>query len=276
MKIIFALTAAIILLFFTGCFKENEVKVNKSGLRYFDEETGDGREAESGNIITVNFRAWTVHDSTNLFSDWATDTTKFPYLIGDSYARGQTFKFVLGENTFIQGVDEGIFSMKTGGKRTIIIPSKLAYGKQGMGPVGPDMDLKIDIELLEVKDRVIAKMWDIDTTKIKTTESGLKYSIVDQGEGESPSDGNAVMINYTGYLGDSTKFDSSVELDQPLEFVVGNKDVIDGLDEGIRLLKKGGKARLILPPSLGYKNVALPQIPANSTLIFDVELLDVK
>ena len=276
MKIYFALTAVVILVIFTGCSKESEVKVKDSGLKYSDEKTGEGREAKSGDILTVNFRAWTIHDSTNLFSDWTTDTTKFPYLIGDSYKREQTFKFVLGENGFIKGVDEGVYGMKVGGKRTIIIPSKLAYGKQGMGPVRPDSDLKVVIELLEVKDRVIAKMWDIDTTKIKTTASGLKYAIVEQGSGEFPSDGNAVMINYTGYLEDSTKFDSSVELDQPLEFVIGNKQVIDGLDEGIRFLRKGGKARFILPPSLAYKNVALSKIPANSTLIFDVELLDVK
>ena len=276
MKRLFPIIAAIAILLLTGCSKDKDIKIYKSGLRYLDEKKGEGREAKLDNLLAVNYRAWIIHDSTNLYDDWSRDTPKFPYLVGDSYARKQIIKFNLGENAFINGLDEGLLGMKAGGKRTIIIPSKLAYGKQGMGPIPPNSDLKVEVELLDVKDRIIAQMWDVDPAKMKTTESGLRYAIIKKGEGEFPSNGNAVMINYTGYLEDSTKFDSSVEREEPLEFVVGTKQVIDGLDEGVKLLRVGGKARLILPPTIAYGNVALPKIPANSTLIFDIELLDVK
>jgi FKBP-type peptidyl-prolyl cis-trans isomerase len=276
MKSLFPIIASVIILLLLGCSKDKDVKMYKSGLKYLDEINGEGREANQDNLLTVNYRAWIIHDSIDLYDDWTRDTTKFPYLVGDSYARKQKIKFNLGENAFINGLDEGLIGMKAGGKRTIIIPSKLAYGKQGMGPIPPNSDLKVEVELLEVKDRITAKMWDVDPAKMNTTESGLKYAIIKLGEGKFPSKGNAVMIQYTGYLEDSTKFDSSVERDEPLEFVVGTKQVIDGLDEGVRLLRVGGKARLILPPSIAYGNVALPKIPANSTLIFDLELLDVK
>jgi peptidylprolyl isomerase len=136
--------------------------------------------------------------------------------------------------------------------------------------------LKVLIELLDVKDHIVAELWDVDQTKLNTTESGLMYFIVDQGEGDFATDGNVVTVHYSGFLKDGTKFDSSVERDEPFTFVIGNKQVIAGWDEGIRLLKKGGKARFVIPPSLGYGDITAGKIPPSSTLIFDVELLDVK
>lgn len=276
MKYLAAFILVVMILSFTDCSKQKDIKINPSGLKYLNEKSGEGREAEQDNVVTITYKAWIANDTTNIFDDWASDTTKLVYLVGDSYSKGQTIKFVLGENLFIKGLDEGIIGMKAGGIRTIFIPLELAYGKQRVDPIQPNSDLKVVVELLEVKDKVITKMWNVDPSKLKMTESGLKYEIISEGKGSYPSNGNAVMINYTGYLQDSTKFDSSVERDEPFEFVVGSKQVINGLDEGVRLLKKGGKARLILPPLLAYKNISLPQIPANSTLIFDLELLDIK
>ena len=276
MKKLTILFSVLTLLFITGCSKDKDVKTMESGLQYVDENTGEGRKAKLNDLVSIHFKGWIVHDSTELFSDWTIDTTRFPYMIGDSYLRGQVVKFVLGDDAFIKGTDEGITGMSAGGKRTMIIPSELAYGQQGMGPIPPNTDLKIFVELLEIKDRIIANMWEVDTNKIKTTESGLKYLIVKEGEGEYAAAGNVVTVNYSGFLADGTKFDSSVERDEPFEFVVGNKQVIPGWDEGIRLMKKGSKARLILPPALAYGDVAVGKIPANSILIFDVELLDVK
>jgi peptidylprolyl isomerase len=158
----------------------------------------------------------------------------------------------------------------------IVIPSELAYGKQGVGPVPPNSNLKVLIELIEVKDHIVAELWDVDQTKLNTTESGLMYFIVDQGEGDFATDGNVVTVHYSGFLKDGTKFDSSVERDEPFTFVIGNKQVIAGWDEGIKLLKRGGKVRLVIPPSLGYGDITAGKIPPGSTLIFDVELLDVK
>ncbi len=275
MKKLFFITAFAVAAF-TGCSNDSEIKTTESGLQYFDETVGEGRDAKVGDLISINFKGWIVKDSTNLFTDWTKDSTRLPYLIGDSYRQGQIVKFVLGEDAFIRGTDEGIVGMKPNGKRMIVIPSERAYGEKGVGPVPPNSDLKVLIELLDVKDHIVAELWDVDQTKLNTTESGLMYFIVDQGDGDFAMDGNVVTVHYSGFLKDGTKFDSSVERDEPFTFVIGNKQVIAGWDEGIRLLKKGGKARFVIPPSLGYGDITAGKIPPSSTLIFDVELLDVK
>lgn len=275
MKKLFFITAFAVAAF-TGCSNDSEIKTTESGLKYSDETVGEGKDAKFGDLVSIHFKGWVIVDSTNLFSDWTKDSTRLPYLIGDSYRQGQVVKFVLGEDAFIRGTDEGIVGMKPNGKRMIVIPSELAYGEKGGGPVPPNSDLKVLVELLDVKDHVVAELWDVDQTKLNTTESGLMYLIVDQGEGDFATDGNVVTVHCSGFLKDGTKFDSSVERDEPFTFVIGNKQVIAGWDEGIRLLKKGGKVRLVIPPSLGYGDITAGKIPPNSTLIFDVELLDVK
>jgi len=275
MKKLFFITALAVLAFIS-CSNDSEVITTESGIKYFDEIVGEGKDAELGDLLSIHFKGWVIVDSTNLFSDWTNDSTRLPYMIGDSYRQGQVIKFVLGEGAFIRGTDEGIVGMKPNGKRMIVVPSELAYGEKGIGPVPPNADLKVFIELLDVKDPVVAEMWDVDKSKIKTSESGLMYVIIEEGEGDFATDGNVVKVHYSGYLEDSTKFDSSVERDEPFSFVVGNKQVIAGWDEGIRLLKKGGKARFVIPPSLGYGDITAGKIPPNSTLVFDVELLDVK
>ncbi len=275
MKKLFFITAFAVAAL-TGCSNDSEIKTTESGLQYFDETVGEGRDAKVGDLVSINFKGWVIVDSTNLFSDWTKDSTRLPYMIGDSYRQGQAVKFVLGEDAFIRGTDEGIVGMKPNGKRMIVIPSELAYGEKGVGPIPPNSDLKVLIELVEVKDYIVAELWDVDQTKLNTTESGLMYFIVDQGEGDFATDGNVVTVHYSGFLKDGTKFDSSVERDEPFTFVIGNKQVIAGWDEGIRLLKKGGKARFVIPPSLGYGDNTAGKIPPGSTLIFDVELLDVK
>lgn len=112
--------------------------------------------------------------------------------------------------------------------------------------------------------------------KTLTTASGLKY--VDQvvGSGAGPSPGKRVKIHYTGTLENGTKFDSSVDRGQPYEFVIGQGAVIKGWDEGVMSMKVGGKRKLIIPPNLGYGATGNGAIPANSTLLFDVELIEVK
>ncbi len=111
----------------------------------------------------------------------------------------------------------------------------------------------------------------------KSTDSGLLYILENEGTGEHPVSGKTVAVHYTGTLLDGTKFDSSLDRGEPIEFVLGEGRVIKGWDEGIALLKKGGKAKLIIPYYLGYGEQGYPGvIPPKATLIFDVELVDVK
>ena len=109
---------------------------------------------------------------------------------------------------------------------------------------------------------------------MKKTASGLYYILTKEGEGEHPPKGANVSVHYRGTLVDGTVFDSSYQRDQPLEFSVGVGQVIPGWDEGILLLNKGAAARFVIPSHLGYgAQGAGGVIPADATLIFEVELI---
>ncbi len=109
------------------------------------------------------------------------------------------------------------------------------------------------------------------------TASGLQIIDIEVGSGESPQTGQTVVVHYTGWLADGTKFASSLDGDQPLSFTIGQGQVIDGWDEGVATMKVGGKRRLIIPPELGYGAAGRPPvIPANAELTFDVELLEIR
>ena len=109
-----------------------------------------------------------------------------------------------------------------------------------------------------------------------TTASGLKYTDQVVGTGASPQKGQTVTVNYTGTLENGKKFDSSFDHGKPADFKIGVGKVIKGWDEGLMTMKVGGKRRLVIPPKLGYGPEGTPNIPGNSTLIFDIELLGVK
>ncbi|NRD20527.1 peptidylprolyl isomerase [Winogradskyella eckloniae] len=109
------------------------------------------------------------------------------------------------------------------------------------------------------------------------TQSGLRYKVIQKGDGKKAEKGNMVSVHYKGQLADGTVFDSSYKRNSPLDFQVGIGQVIPGWDEGICLLNVGDKARLVIPSDLGYGAAgAGGVIPPNATLVFDVELMDVK
>ncbi len=111
---------------------------------------------------------------------------------------------------------------------------------------------------------------------IKITESGLKYIPEKIGAGVQAESGKTVRVHYTGKLLDGTIFDSSHKRGEPIDFQLGVGRVIKGWDEGIAMMRVGGKAQLVIPPNLAYGASGRGVIPPNATLIFDVELVDVK
>jgi peptidylprolyl isomerase len=117
--------------------------------------------------------------------------------------------------------------------------------------------------------------------KTMTTASGLQITDTKVGEGPSPKPGQVCIMHYTGWLYQNgekgSKFDSSVDRDEPFEFPIGKRRVIAGWDEGIATMKVGGKRTLVIPPELGYgSRGAGGVIPPNATLIFEVELLGLR
>ena len=110
-----------------------------------------------------------------------------------------------------------------------------------------------------------------------TTASGLQYEDLVVGKGAAPKQGQTVVVHYVGTLEDGRKFDSSRDKNQPYSFRLGTGNVIKGWDEGVATMKTGGKRRLTIPPALGYGERGIPPaIPPNATLIFEIELLELK
>ncbi len=106
--------------------------------------------------------------------------------------------------------------------------------------------------------------------------SGLQYEDLVDGDGVMATPDRKVAVHYTGWLENGTKFDSSLDRGQPFVFTLGAGQVIKGWDQGVDGMKVGGKRKLIIPPALGYGSRGVSIIPPNSTLIFEVELLDVR
>lgn len=109
---------------------------------------------------------------------------------------------------------------------------------------------------------------------VKTSSTGLLYKVEKEGTGDAPKDSDTVVVNYKGTLIDGKEFDNSYTRGEPLSFRLDG--VIPGWTEGLKNVKKGGKIKLVIPPELAYGKAGVPGIPANSTLVFDVELLDIK
>ncbi|HEX6668688.1 MAG TPA: FKBP-type peptidyl-prolyl cis-trans isomerase [Gemmatimonadales bacterium] len=117
----------------------------------------------------------------------------------------------------------------------------------------------------------------IDSAALTRTGSGLQYQDVTVGSGPEAREGQVAVVHYTGWLTDGTKFDSSRDRNAPFSFPLGAGQVIRGWDEGVAGMKVGGRRKLLIPASLGYGDMgAPPVIPPGATLVFDVELLDLK
>ena len=109
------------------------------------------------------------------------------------------------------------------------------------------------------------------------TQSGLDFIEIEAGTGKQAEAGKTVAVHYTGKFQDGKIFDSSVSRGEPIEFQLGKGNVIKGWDEGIAMMRVGGKAQLIIPPDLAYgEKGSGGVIPPNATLVFDVELVKVK
>ncbi len=241
--------------------KGDKMETTDSGLQYIDTVVGDGESPKQGDKVVVHY------------TGKLEDGTKFD----SSIDRNRPFEFTIGVGQVIRGWDEGVMSMRVGGKRTLTIPSELAYGERGAGKViPPNATLVFDVELIEIKEMYVDTDFSLPGKEINT-ESGLRMIEHVAGSGDKPKSGQSVSVHYRGYLPDNTQFDSSHDRGKPFVFNVGEGRVIKGWDEAILDMNVGSKRTLIIPPELGYgTRGAGRSIPPNATLIFEVELIDAK
>lgn len=256
--------------------------VTDSGLKYWDIKVGEGPSPSDNTIFKVHSTGW-------LQSGKVFESTKF----GEVPA---TLSLKWG----VKGWSEGVRGMKVGGIRRLEVSPELGFGELGRPPaVPPNETLVYELELLEVMEmpsqaeqtfsdpnefpEVVrgkpgppVPQTRVDGITPVTTESGLKYWEIKEGTGPAPQPDSTVKVHYSGWLTDGRMFDSSVQRGEPATFSL--QGVIKGWTEGVGSMKVGGKRRLEIPPQLGYgkRGHAASQIPPGATLIFEIELLEVK
>jgi peptidylprolyl isomerase len=223
-------------------YQSDKLITTSSGLKYVDLVVGTGDSPAPTDAVTVQYTATlengTVFDASRLHED------------------GGPASFAL--DSVIKGWIEGLSTMKVGGVRKLVIPPDLAYGDHsvGAGVIPPNSTLIFLVELL-----------DIPKVKIDDTHMGT---------GAEAIDGATVVVSYTGQLADGTPFDSTAGK-QPFDFVMGSNQVIPGWNQGLRGMKVGGKRTMTIPPGLAYgAQGAQDAVPPNTTLVFEVELLEVR
>jgi peptidylprolyl isomerase len=259
-----------------------------SGLYFVETLPGKGIKIDTGSWVKAHFSVSLV-DGKKIFS---------------TSERGEPMEFEFGKKFDTPGFEEGVSKMVKGGKATLIVPSGIAFGETGRGAMVPPYSTVIyDLEIVDVQskadhDKAQADKKKTETLKLETNKkqegdlmkkylvdhkitakpsaTGLIYVEKVKGTGAKAAPGKKVKVHYTGTLLNGTKFDSSRDRNEPFEFELGKGQVIKGWDEGIAMMNVGGKATLVIPSSIAYGERDMGQIPPYSTLVFDVELLDVK
>jgi FKBP-type peptidyl-prolyl cis-trans isomerase len=267
--------------------KKITVSPTASGLYFIETVQGKGMKIDSGIWVKAHFKVSLI-DGKQIFS---------------SYDKGEPMQFEYGKRFDTPGFEEGVGKMLKGGKATVVVPSKIAFGEMGRGAmVPPYSTIVYELEIVDLQskadhDKQLAEDKKKSQQKVETnkqqegslmkkylndkkittspTASGLIYIEKVKGTGAKASAGKKVKVHYTGTLLNGTKFDSSRDRNEPFEFTLGQGQVIKGWDEGIAMMNVGGKATLIIPSNIAYGERDMGTIPPFSTLVFDVELLGV-
>jgi|GEM_PF-153200 len=232
--------------------------------------TGTGAAAAAKNLVTIRYTGW-------LYDNTKTDNKGAEFF--DAYS-GQAFSFLLGVDSRIAGWDQGIVGMQVGGKRRLLIPASMAWAQFG---------LKDDATGLYRVPPSTAVVYEIEVTAINATPPAQStqpaFQKIDVAAGTGTlvaATGNTLTVHYSGYLYDDSvtdkrglRFDTSRTTGVPLSVKLGTNAVIQGWEQGLLGMKVGGKRTLIIPADLAYGSTAKTNIPANSPLIFDVEVTSI-
>ena len=281
-------TIIAILLIASFAQAQKVVKYSKSkttGLSYVMHKSNKGPKLKLDDVVTLNLKYITSKDS----------------LVFDSWKMGKPIQLKIAKASFKGDLMDGLTLLTVGDSASFLINADSLFTKTFGAPRPAFIDsssflsftvkvistttdaalkaeeLKAEKENAMKENEVIAKyIADKQMTPSKSS-SGLMYIISEPGTGEQAQAGKTVKVHYTGRLLDGTKFDSSLDRNDPIEFKLGQGMVIKGWDEGIALLKVGGKALLIIPSDLAYgSRGAGGVIPPFSPLTFEVELVSVQ
>lgn len=232
-----------------------------SGLKVADLVVGTGEVASAGMDVTVHY------------TGWLQDGSRFD----SSRARGP-LEIPLGKGVVIPGWEEGVAGMRVGGTRLLEIPPALGYGDRAVGPVPPGSTLTFEVELLDVRaprrpplapPRVAQEAW-------RRSRTGLEVAELGGCTGPPVMSGATLLVEYTLWLESGTLIDSSYQRQDPLEVVLGEHSFVEGFEEGLAGASLGCHRLLRVPPDLGYGAQARGPMPANATLLFEVEVIGVK
>ena len=255
----FCITFLLILIaFFSYSQKKVRYKRTESGLGYKIVKKGKGKKIEKLDRLYVHY---------NLFFKSDTGSLKTVMLNG-------TKDFILGQDEVLKGWDEGFLLLKEGDSCLFKIPPHLGYGDKKVGKIPPQSTLFLQAKVTKAEEAFYPHN-GLDTAKFK---SGLKKILVKAGDGKLAKPFEEVRMRYTGYVY-STKgirqvFESSKINSQEAFFQLGTRRMISGIDEGIATMRVGEKATFIIPPSLGFGDKPVGKILPNTTLYFDVELIN--
>lgn len=272
--------------------KENNIteKPLASGLYYKTLQKGYGRKPKAGEMCQVYLHVEAVGVDYVLFDNYKDDPIFIEY--------GKPFD--------TEGLMEGLGMMKEGEKARLIVPSKIgvgADGNNGAVPAFSTIIYEVKLDKLKTKEEVekirkkIANRKKREKEALKQAEpgkiaayvkkhnittkplaSGLYYLPEKEGKGAHPQEGNTLSVHYTLYNTDDEKLFSTYDDGRPFMFVLGSGAVIQGWEEALPLMRKGGKAKLIIPSKLGYKGVEKKafNIPPYSPLIIELEVMDIR
>jgi peptidylprolyl isomerase len=232
-----------------------------SGLQYLEVVAGSGAAPQIGDVISMQYIA-NLPDGTEL---------------GNTYKANKPVTTVWGRKSLLPGWEEGIGLMKVGGKAKMVVPPELAFGADGSGQVPANTPIIIEVELLSVKPAPSPTTVTADLL-IKTA-SGLQYYDISLGEGPQAAKLATVVTGYALWIKTVSGYDflDSSEGGSPVSFVLGKGDtVFPGWEEGVAGMKVGGKRLLVIPPELGLGAEGGGNVPANSTLVMEIELVSSK
>jgi FKBP-type peptidyl-prolyl cis-trans isomerase len=262
-------------------------KPNAQGLYIIYTKHGTGTKIDTGCHVTMNYRISLMSGK----------------IVYSTFERPKPVKFDFGIPIDTKGFGFGVSTLREGDQARFIVPSSLAFTYKGNGIVAPYESVIYDVDILDVKTKADYEKEQLNEQKseqkmsdslkaneptlrdkylkdnkitVKPLPSGLYYVPVIVGTGPKAEPGKMVKVHYTGKLLNGKVFDSSIDRKSPIEFMLGRGQVIKGWDEGISMMRQGGKATLIIPSNIAYSDRDMGVIPPYSTLVFDVELVEVK